>query len=140
MNLALPLLFCLLGQISVSDALNRTGDFIDSYSIPGGIVIDSVRWEVVGVDSANLGDELCLLSILQHDWAYGLVRSSGFTGMAVRRCLVDHRGLHCNASPPTRDRICSRCLRKETQQRIWYQHRRELVETEYDRLEMRLKQ
>ncbi len=93
------------------------------------VVTDSVVWRTVKIDSLNLGKESC-----KHKWVY----SKGWRAGGSRFCGVNHDGFHCECDDMMRDRICKKCLRKETQRELWYQHANKPPETEYEKLEKKL--
>ncbi len=97
---------------------------------PNSVVTDSVVWRTVRVDSLNLGRAKC-----EHDWVYSEAWRAGGNTM----CGVLHNGFHCDYDDMMRNRICKKCLRKETQREFWYQHREKPPQTEYEKLEKKLK-
>jgi len=96
------------------------------------VVTDSVVWNIVAVDSANLGDSTCV-----HEWEYSKVSNYGSDNMIS--CAVYHAGFHCGWNDGQKTRICARCLRKEDMRETWYQHRYTPPPTKYDSLNARLK-
>ena len=105
-------------------------DFSWPYENTGSVVVDSIVWKTVSVDSQNLGDKDC-----EHIWTHSATwRAGGNAG-----CLVMHWGSHCSWDDSMRDRICSQCTRKETQREFWYEHRKKHIETDYEKLEKKLK-
>ncbi len=104
MTWVLPLSFWLLGQFAISES-----DTITSEPFP----LDSIHWETIEVDSLYLGEASCL-----HEWsitsAYGALRDPRIT----ISCAVLHSpGYICNYGR-YRERMCPKCHRRETQQRI----------------------
>lgn len=97
----------------------------------GKVITDSVVWELTDVDSLNMGDTTC-----DHIWEYSEVNTVKPSNIG---CLVMHNGFHCSWRDGVQSRICSDCLRKETWQEQWYQHRYIPSETEYEKLEKKLK-
>ena len=101
-------------------------DFSWSYEKYGSVIVDSIVWKTVAVDSLHLGKNDC-----NHIWTYSKEwRAGGNKG-----CLVSHNGSHCSRDDRMRDRICSHCMRKETQREFWYEHRKKYIETDYEKLE-----
>ncbi len=93
------------------------------------VIVDSIVWKIVEVDSLNLGKEGC-----DHAWSYSDEwRAGGNMG-----CLAMHYGSHCSYDDRMRDRICSQCFRKETQREFWYEHTKKHIETDYEKLEKKL--
>ena len=94
------------------------------------VITDSIIWRTTEIDSLNLGKENC-----DHVWIYSKDQQSN----KMTSCAVNHMGFHCSWDDAWRNRICSQCLRKETQREHWYQHRKKYIKTEYDKLEKLLK-
>ena len=132
--LIIAILLCagsLMGQIVPLDSITFYPFWGSGYSNGEPVITDSVVWRTVSIDSLNLGKEDC-----NHIWIVGAGRYPNNTV----GCLVDHNGFHCDWDDALRDRICCQCLRKETQREFWYQHRKKHIETEYEKLEKKLKE
>ena len=118
--------------IFLSTAVYPQWDYWDNFNLgfENNVVTDSIVWKIVEIDTANLGNELC-----NHDWVYSKTRyAKPFSG-----CLVMHHGFHCDYNDKVRDRICRKCMRKETEREFWYQHRVTPDKTEYELLEEKLR-
>jgi len=90
-----------------------------------------ITWQIVRVDSNNLGSENC-----KHAWEYSKEwRAGGNLG-----CGVYHAGRHCSYDDAMRDRICSKCLRHETQRENWVEKEKPPRKlTPYEKLEEKLR-
>lgn len=94
------------------------------------VVTDSIVWRTISADGSHLGDENC-----QHEWVYSNTWRAGY----AKGCLGLHHGFHCPYDDQMRNRICGKCFRKETQREFWFQTQQEHIETEYEKLEKKLK-
>jgi len=127
-----------------------------SFTIPyGHVVTDTIIW-VSTVDSLNLGDGSCGVelsrshigyangfwisyglwheTVYTHEWIY----SEPWYAGSWQTCLVGHNGFHCDLRDKMRNRICRKCLRKETQREKWIQHRYVPEKSEYELLEEKM--
>ena len=94
---------------------------------PNNIITDSISWYLYEVQYP--GDSLC-----QHEYIEGVKYM--FKGFG---CCVYHNGFHCDWTDMMLPKICKKCLRKEIWRENWYQHQQNPPETEYQKLEKKLK-